>query len=74
MTVEYSSFLIRLWRKANADSSPAGEWSGEVEHIQTGRCWTLETVEALYVHDWPTLATLMQELLRSSPDDQTSEV
>lgn len=80
MTLEYSSFLIRLWREVNAPQVPAGEWHGEVEHIQSGRCWTLEAVEALYFRDWPSLEAFMEELLRSSSseepraDDKTSEV
>jgi hypothetical protein len=47
MTVEYRSFLIRLWREIDAGQAPAGEWHGEVEHIQSGRRWNLEAVEAL---------------------------
>jgi hypothetical protein len=47
MTVEYRSFLIRLWREVDVDNAPAGEWHGEVEHIQSGQCWNLEAAEAL---------------------------
>jgi hypothetical protein len=47
MTVEYSSYLIRLWREIDAGHTSAGEWQGEVEHIQSGRCWSLQCVEAL---------------------------
>lgn len=48
MPIEYASFLIRLWRETNVDQSalPA-EWRGEAEHIQTGECWTFDTLDEL---------------------------
>ncbi len=45
--VEYASFLIRLWREARAAGMPAGEWHSEIEHIQSGRRWTFDTMEEL---------------------------
>lgn len=55
-SIEYASFLIRLWREAppplelrgtegGREESP--DWQGEVEHIQTGECWTFGTLDEL---------------------------
>ncbi|MFO7742631.1 MAG: hypothetical protein R6X31_10005 [Anaerolineae bacterium] len=47
-SIEYASFLIRLWRPAGGEASdPCAEWHSEVEHIQTGEHWDFETVEEL---------------------------
>lgn len=48
MPIEYTSFLIRLWRELNPDlhALPA-EWQGEAEHIQSGQCWTFGTLDEL---------------------------
>ena len=45
MTVEHHSFLIRIWREALSNLSTTGEWQGEVEHIQSGRCWTFDSID-----------------------------
>lgn len=46
--IEYTSFLIRLWRETNPDPcSPPAEWQGEVEHIQSGQRWAFCTLEEL---------------------------
>jgi len=47
MTVEVSSYLIRLWRDALPAPTPAPEWHCEVEHIQSGQRWSFETADAL---------------------------
>ncbi|MFQ6102263.1 MAG: hypothetical protein ACE5OS_13670 [Anaerolineae bacterium] len=47
-SIEYASFLIRLWREASANATaPAADWQGEVEHIQSGRRWTFSTLDEL---------------------------
>ena len=45
-TIEYKSFLIRLWCEANLRAFPE-EWRGEVEHIQSGRRWSFSTLDEL---------------------------
>ena len=48
MDIEYASFLIRLWREAGtATTALLTDWCSEVEHIQTGQCWTFGTLEEL---------------------------
>lgn len=43
-TIQYASFLIRLWREADGDAaSEPADWRGEIEHIQTGERWNFET-------------------------------
>ncbi len=45
---EYASFLIRLWRERSpAPPESAADWRSEVEHIQTGRRWTFNTLDEL---------------------------
>jgi hypothetical protein len=47
-TLQYASFLIRLWREPNADPAPpAAGWHGEVEHIQSGQHWVFSTMDDL---------------------------
>ena len=58
-SIEYASFLIRVWREATPPPSPpelggtegrrveAPDWCGEVEHIQTGERWTFSTLDEL---------------------------
>jgi hypothetical protein len=47
-SVEYASYLIRLWReqKPQAVTFPSA-WQAEVEHIQSGQCWSFGTFEEL---------------------------
>lgn len=47
-TVEYASFLIRLWRLTNEgpDKPPSG-WRSEAVHIQSGRHWSFDSLEGL---------------------------
>jgi hypothetical protein len=62
-SVEYASFLIRLWREVGAEQpSTAPDWRSEVEHIQTGDCWQFETLEEL-----------LNFLRRESEDDGRQE-
>jgi len=41
----YVSFVLRLWLEEEADEPEEPDWRGEVEHIQTGRRWTFDTLE-----------------------------
>jgi hypothetical protein len=46
--IEYTSFLIRLWRLIDMDSAAQpGDWQVEVKHIQSGQCWSLHSVAEL---------------------------
>lgn len=46
--VEYASFLIRLWRERGLPRrEPVGDWCIEVEHVQSGRKWSFDTLEEL---------------------------
>jgi len=48
--IEYASFLIRLSRQTNLDShGQTTEWNSEVEHIQSGKCWTFNSLDDLLV-------------------------
>ncbi|MBW6466585.1 MAG: hypothetical protein K0B06_08790 [Brevefilum sp.] len=49
MTIEYHSYLIRIWRETSTDLQQLGDWHGEVEQIQCGSCWTIQSVDALLV-------------------------
>lgn len=47
-TIQYASFLIRLWRdEGAAPSMGASDWQSEVEHIQTGDRWRFGTLDEL---------------------------
>ncbi len=47
-TIQYASFLIRLWREESADQSEGAiDWQSEVEHVQTGERWAFDTLEEL---------------------------
>ena len=42
----YISFLVRLWREKDPISEASAlQWKAQVEHIQTGRRWTFDTLE-----------------------------
>ena len=46
--VQYASFLVRLWRSGpSAPEECDAGWQGEVEHIQSGRCWSLGPSEGV---------------------------
>ena len=63
-TAGYMSFLIRLWPARAADGS--AQCVAEVEHMQTGRCWTfLAASEAL---EFLCAASIDPELLSKPPD------
>lgn len=45
MPETYLSFLVRLWHEPNTEPPmQPTHWKGEVEHIQSGQRWTLETL------------------------------
>ena len=47
-SIQYASFLIRLWRERNMDVARATvDWQSEVEHIQTGERWSFGTLDEL---------------------------
>jgi hypothetical protein len=40
-------FLTLMWREVGADvNGAATDWQSEVEHIQSGRCWMFNTLDA----------------------------
>jgi hypothetical protein len=43
----YLSFLVRLWRDEPQPPEPPTAWQGEVEHIQSGRRSTFESLDDL---------------------------
>jgi hypothetical protein len=46
--IEYTSFLIRLWRPVDMDAAAQpGDWQVEVKQIQSGQCWSLHSVAEL---------------------------
>ena len=47
-SIEYASFLLRLWRETIADGGDVtGAWHIEVEHIQTGERQDFSTLDEL---------------------------
>lgn len=44
-SIEYASFLVRLWRTPVLEGERTRPWHGEVEHIQSGRRWTFSTLD-----------------------------
>ena len=45
----YLSFLIRIWSTERGEKlSDSNVWQCEVEHIQTGRRWSFDSIEELY--------------------------
>ena len=52
-SIEYASFLIRVWRETGPRCDALEEcvapqdWQGEVEHIQTGERWSFSTLDEL---------------------------
>jgi hypothetical protein len=47
-SIQYASLLIRLWREGNPErASTSINWHSEVEHLQTGDCWSFQTLDEL---------------------------
>ncbi len=40
----YCSLLVRLWWKPNREG---GDWTGEVEHVQTGKRWRFDSLQEM---------------------------
>jgi hypothetical protein len=48
MSTDYASFLVRLWREPRLALPEAGaDWQGELEHIQSGRRSTSDSLDGL---------------------------
>lgn len=45
-SLEYKSFLVRLWRETN-DQFPQANWEVEIEHIQSGEKWDFGTLDEM---------------------------
>jgi hypothetical protein len=45
-TLEYKSFLLRLWRE-KSDPSVEADWEAEIEHIQSGERWEFGTLDEM---------------------------
>lgn len=44
----YASFLVRMWREGDPErGTPAADWEGEVQHIQTSRRRAFSTLDEL---------------------------
>jgi hypothetical protein len=51
----YASFLVRIWLEPSPElPETIGDWRSEVEHIQSGRRWTFNTLDALldFLRQW----------------------
>ena len=47
-STHYASFLVRLWHKDKPGlPEDTDDWQGEVEHIQSSRRWTFDTLNEL---------------------------
>ena len=46
-SVEYISFLIRMWREQWPEEKLVGDWQIEVEHIQSGKRQQFGTFDEL---------------------------
>ncbi len=70
-SIEYASFLVRVWREVTPSLQREGEggevsnWHGEVEHIQSGRLWIFDNLDEL-------LAFLRKRAERNSVQDSAA--
>lgn len=47
-TEAYASFLVRIFRTGAADLAPGDSgWRGEIEQIQSGQTWRVDSRQAL---------------------------
>jgi hypothetical protein len=47
-SIDYASFLVRLWRSREAEATEDGAgWQGEVQHIQSSQRWAFDTLDEL---------------------------
>lgn len=49
-SVEYISFLIRMWREQWPEEKLVGDWQIEVEHIQSGKRQQFGTFDELLLY------------------------
>ncbi|MEZ4735831.1 MAG: hypothetical protein R3E79_52750 [Caldilineaceae bacterium] len=47
--ITYASFLIRLWSTTSREPPQAGEWQGEIQHLQSGQRQTFVTLTEMVV-------------------------
>jgi len=68
-TLQYASFLIRLWRQESADlvEHPV-EWQSEVEHIQTGDRWSFGSLDELLAWSFGSLDEVLAFLRDQAGD------
>jgi hypothetical protein len=46
--MKYASFLVRFWRlPARNGGEITAPWQSEVEHIQSGKTWSFDTLDEL---------------------------
>lgn len=69
-TLQYASFLIRLWCEPCAETAPpAAGWHGEVEHIQSGQHWAFSTMDDLLLF---LRRQVREPEVRDIPDTQST--
>lgn len=67
-TIQYASFLIRLWRETTVACDVSRDWHSQVEHVQTGERWTFQTLDELLeflrqeVDNMENLKTVLEEV------------
>ncbi len=50
ITVEYASFLIRMWREQSREKESVADWKIQVEHIQSGEQRRLSTFDEMVLY------------------------
>jgi hypothetical protein len=72
--IRYTSLLIRIWKSSEQDPDhcPTG-WQAEVEQIQTSRCLTFDSPEALIIHFEQYVQHNEDWVMDSTPDPQMKE-
>jgi len=46
--IEYASFIVRIWRISDSQMKlDSFEWQSKVEHIQSGKTWTFNSLAQL---------------------------
>ena len=46
-TIEYFSYLLRIWRETEPGQAEAQDWYSQIEHIQSGQHWTFHRLDDL---------------------------
>lgn len=60
-SLEYKSFLLRLWREQD-DPAVNANWEAEIEHIQSGERWVFKTEAELIAYLQSTLEPLPEKV------------